>query len=385
MRETIKSQIEGYTDIQEEARILSKYSLGRSTEKGMVAEIIDRLHPKTLHLRVSRIFDETPSTRTLRLVADSGMLPPFQAGQYINLFLEVNGVRTSRPYSMSSAPGQTGYYDITVRAMPGGFVSTHLLEDLKPGDRLEATSPAGQFYHNPLFHGDDLVFLAGGSGITPFMSMIREFTDRDLGRRMQLIYGCRTEDDIIFDAELKERAAAFPNLTHQTVISEPSDGFDGLKGFITADLIRQLVGQTMDKMFYICGPEAMYRFVQGELEKLEIPGRRIRQEVFGAPADITAQPGWPAEVKGSDTFQLVFENGDPIPARAGEPLMNSLERSGQVLPAQCRSGECSLCRTRLISGRVYQPQGVKMRKSDDRFGYIHPCMAYPLEDLALKL
>ena len=71
--------------------------------------------------------------------------------------------------------------------------------------------------------------------------------------------------------------------------------------------------------------------------------------------------------------------------RAGEPLMNSLERQGIVMPAQCRTGECSLCRTRLVSGRVYQPPGVLLRKSDRQFGYIHPCLAYPISDVELGL
>jgi ferredoxin-NADP reductase len=385
MRKSIKSEIEGYNDIQQEIEVLRRNSLGRTTEKGVVAELINRLHPKTLKLKVARTIKETSSTRTLRLVAREGHLPPFEAGQYINLFVEINGVRTSRPYSISSAPSQSGYYDLTVRQVEEGFVSSHLIDSIETGASLESTSPAGQFHHNPLFHGDDLVFLAGGSGITPFMSMIREVTDRGLDRHIHLIYGCRTEEDVIFGAELKQRALDFPNLTLSLVISEPTAGYDGPSGFITVDVIRSLVGETGGKMFYVCGPEAMYQFVLGELENLKIPGRRIRQEVFGPPTDITAQPGWPEGVNKADTFKVIFNNGNPIEARANEPLMNSLERAGQVLPAQCRSGECSLCRTRLVSGLVFQPQGVRMRKSDSKYGYIHPCMAYPLEDLELML
>ncbi|MBT4269571.1 MAG: 2Fe-2S iron-sulfur cluster binding domain-containing protein [Deltaproteobacteria bacterium] len=385
MRNDNKVDIEGYTDIQQEIEILQKYSLGRTSEKGQVSQIIDRLHPKTLQLQVSRVLKETESTITLRLVAEEGYLPPFQAGQYINLFTEVNGVRTSRPYSISSPPHQTGYYDITIRQVADGFVSKHFITRIKPGTRLESSSPAGQFYHNPLFHGDDLIFLAGGSGITPFMSMIREVTDRGIDRRMHLIYGCRTEDDVVFEKELQERAATFSNFKLSLVISEPTIGFNGPSGFITADLIRKRIGDLENRMFYVCGPEAMYSFVLDELQRAEIPNRLIRREVFGPPADITTQAGWPESVKKEDTFSMTFNNSQPIETRANEPLMNSLERAGLILPAQCRSGECSLCRTRLVSGRVFQPRGVKLRKSDQKFGYIHPCMAYPLEDLELML
>jgi len=385
MRKSIKSDIEGYNQILAETEVLKKYSFSHVFEKGETQAIINRLHPGSLKLRVSRIVDETTSTRTLRLTARDGYLPPFQAGQYINLFVEINGIRTSRPYSISSAPSQAGYYDITVRRAADGFVSGHLVSEVPVGTQLESSSPAGQFHHNPLFHGNDLVFLAGGSGITPFMSMIREVTDRGLERRIHLIYGCRTPDDIIFGDELRNRAVDFANLALSIVISEPEAGYQGLSGFINAELIRSLTGGVDGKMFYICGPEAMYRFVQRELETLSIPARRIRREVFGPPADITAQAGWPSAVAGTDRFQVIFNGGTPIEARADEPLMNSLERAGQVLPAQCRSGECSLCRTRLVSGKVYMPQSVRMRKSDGKYGYIHPCMAYPLENLELKL
>jgi ferredoxin-NADP reductase len=385
MKNIKNAQIEGYLEIQQEIDILQKHSLGRTAQKGQVSQIIDRLHPKTLQLKVSRVLKETESTITLRLIAEEGYLPPFQAGQYINLFTEVNGVRTSRPYSISSPPHQTGYYDVTIRGVAEGFVSDHLINGFKAGSKLESSSPAGQFYHNPLFHGDDLIFLAGGSGITPFMSMIREVTDRGLNRRMHLIYGCRTEDDIVFGAELEERAAEFSNFDFSIVISEPTMGYNGPCGFITGDVIQKRIGNIDNRMYYVCGPEAMYSFVLAELKKLQIPPRRIRREVFGPPTDITTQPGWPESVKKEDTFSMTFNNSPPIETRANEPLMNSLERSGLVLPAQCRSGECSLCRTRLVSGRVFQPNGVKLRKSDQKFGYIHPCMAYPLEDIELML
>ena len=96
-------------------------------------------------------------------------------------------------------------------------------------------------------------------------------------------------------------------------------------------------------------------------------------------------PALLGDVKSADTFTVRIRGGRTIPARAGEPLMISLERGGVIIPALCRSGECSLCRTKLLSGRVFQPDGVKLRRSDRQFGYIHPCMAYPLQDLEILL
>jgi len=382
----MKTQIEGYAQLLQENEILRKYALDRTVQKGQVAAAVNRLHPATLELRVSRIIEESESTTTLRLVAaDGGYLPPFMAGQYINLFVDIAGIRTSRPYSISSPPSQTAYYDITVRRVPEGFVSIHLLDEVKTGQLFTSTSPAGSFYHNPLFHGDDLVFIAGGSGVTPFMSMLREVTDRGLNRKIHLVYGSRNEADIIFAAELEQRAAAHDNLTVTAVISEPSPAYTGPAGFITGDLLKKLLGELGGKMFYICGPEVMYSFVKAELAKLAIPGRRIRIEVYGPPKDVTAQPGWPEETRADDRFKVTLPGGDVISVAAGEPLMVGLERAGLTLNTSCRSGECSLCRTLLLAGKVFHAPGTKLRKSDSISGYIHPCMAYPLSDLSLMI
>jgi ferredoxin-NADP reductase len=170
--------MEGYREIRAEIEILKKYGVDYSTRRGEARKVLDLFHPKKVSLKVAEIIEETPSAKTIRLVSPEAYLPPFQAGQYINLVVNAAGVVTSRAYSISSPPSQTAYYDITVRRVEDGFVSDCLLSRTRVGDGFDASSPAGNFYHNPLFHGEDLVFLAGGSGITPFMSMIREASAR---------------------------------------------------------------------------------------------------------------------------------------------------------------------------------------------------------------
>lgn len=385
---TLKSyieQIDGYADIKAEINVLKKYGRDHRAGRGQVPRTVERLHPARVNLRVSEIVRETASTVTLRMVpVDAGWLPPFQAGQYINLFVAVGGIRTSRPYSISSSPCQRAFYDLTVRQLPDGYVSQYLCGETAPGDRFTASGPAGQFVYNPLLHGDDLVFLAGGSGITPFMSMIREMADRGIDRRVQLIYGSRTPEDIIFLETLEGLAARHPQIRVTHVLSEAPATWGGQRGFIRADLIREIVGAIDKSMFYICGPEAMYAFCLPELEKLGVPGRRLRREVFGPPGDITREPGWPEEVEPTATFTGRVD-GRTIALAATEPLLNSLERHRLVLPALCRSGECSLCRARLTAGSVFQPRGARVRASDRQYGYIHPCMAYPISDIELEL
>ncbi len=381
----VVQDIAGFREIQHEIEILRKHGAGLGARRGEVKRVIDMLHPARVRLEVAAILPETPSAKTLRLVSPDGYLPPFQAGQYVNLSVEIGGVRTSRPYSISSSPTQTGHWDLTVRRLAGGFVSDYLLDEARVGDPFESTSPAGTFTYNPLFHGDDLVFLAGGSGITPFMSMIREVADRGLKRRARLVYGSRAPDDVIFQHELDLIAGRHANFTYDLVVSEPPPGYRGRTGFLSAACIGECVGDIGGKMFYVCGPEAMYPCCEAALDELQVPRRRVRQEVFGPPGDVTREPGWPAGLRPDVAFTATLEGGRKVAVRAGEPLMNALEREGIVVPAQCRSGECSLCRTRLVSGQVFQPAGVLLRKSDRHFGYIHPCLAYPLSDLELGL
>ncbi len=385
MSRDFRQDIEGFSEIQREIEILRKYGFDYTSQRGQVARTINLLHPKRIYLKVSEIRQETKTTKSFRLVSLDNYLPPFQAGQYINLFVDLGGIRTSRPYSIASPPTQTGYYEIAVKRVEDGFVSNHLLDGVKVGNRFESTAPSGNFFHNPLFHGNDLVFLAGGSGITPFMSMIREMTDRGLDRRIHLFYGSQSPDDIIFQEELDDRARRHKNLTVTHVISEPPQGYTGLKGFVTADLVRQMSGDISGQTFYVCGPEAMYSFCLAELEKLGMASRRIRREVFGPPRDVGAQPGWPENVSPDANFRVEVKGRKQISAKAGDPLIISLEKAGIVVPSSCRSGECSLCRTKLITGRVFQAREVKLRKSDRVFGYIHSCLAYPLEDLEIMI
>jgi ferredoxin-NADP reductase len=383
-RKSLFEHCEGFDEIRREIEVLSKYGDDFTDRRGTVKATVDLYHPKELKLKVSAVIDETPSTKTFRMVPTTGYLPPFQAGQYVNLFVETRGVRSSRPYSIASPPNQRAYYDLTVKAVPDGFVSLHLLEDVKAGDSLTSTGPMGGFFHNPLSHSNDVVYLAGGSGITPMMSMIREVTDRGLERRMHLFYGSRTTDDIIYKEKLEQLATRYDNLTVDIVISEPEAGYRGLTGFIDGKLLKERLGDLSTKTFFVCGPEAMYTFCLKELDTLGLRKKQIRVEAYGPPGDVTAEPGWPEGLSGDATFKVKVSDGRTLEVRAGEPLICSLERHHLVLRAGCRSGECSYCRAKLVSGTVFHAPGTGLRKSDLQFGYIHPCMAYPIEDLEIS-
>lgn len=135
----------------------------------------------------------------------------------------------------------------------------------------------------------------------------------------------------------------------------------------------------------MCGPNVMYRFVRSELEKLGVPRRAIRQEVEVIPNSPREFPGWPENVDESNVFTISLPDGRKIPAKATDTIMKSLEDAGVVVPSLCRSGECSTCRTKLLSGTVFHPGTEMLRKSDMRYGYIHPCVTYPISDISLLI
>jgi len=384
MNEKVLREIPGYADYRKEVAKREAESDGYRSQTQSVWETVARYHPRRLSLALEEVVEETPTTRTLRFTSQTGYLPPFQAGQYVNLFVEIGGVRTSRPYTISSAPRDRRHYDLTVKRVQGGFVSDYLLDHASAGQTSESTGPMGNFYYNPLYHGDDLVFLAGGSGITPAYSMIQDMAERKVNRRFHLVYGSRSEDDIIFEAPLQKLEAELPGLRVTHVLSEPSPAYDGRRGLITAELLRDLLGDIEGKMFYVCGPPAMYDFCLPELEKLGVPRRRIRREAYGPPAAPHQRPGWPADVGLDSRFTVKLPDGREIQAPAGEPLLNTLERNGAFSEAACRSGECSLCRLKLVAGEVFQPEEARVRRSDRRHGFIHSCVSYPLSDLEIE-
>lgn len=348
-------------------------------------EAVERIHPRRMHVVVKEIVAETPSTKTIKLHRTDGPLPPYRPGQYVNLFLKIGEVWTSRPYSMTSPPGHSTL-DLTVREVADGFVSRHLCRDLLLGDTFETTGPAGHFHYEPLIDGSDLVYIAGGSGITPFIAMLRDQERRgSTSRRVQLLYGSRDREDVIFAAELERLAEALPAFSWDLVISEPPEGHRGLTGLIDGELLERRIDHPADKMFYVCGPQPMYELVSRSLKELGVPHHRIRIESFGAPADITTEPGWPAGVEGGDRFTITVEGQGDIEATAGEPLLNSLERSGVVIPVQCRSGQCAACQTEVVDGEFFMLPAAWVRESSPRHRTIHACVTYPLGDMKIRV
>ena len=312
IKETLIGTMKNGKNILNEIAVSEKVGKDFSLDKTRTQRIVDQLHPAT------------KDAKTIRFVSENGYLPPFEAGQYINVAVEIDGVRTTRPYSICSSPRQRAYYEITVARIKGGFVSDYFLDRAKVGDTLQANGPAGVFRFNPVFHYKRSVFLAGGSGITPFMSMIREILERGLEREVHLLYGARNKESAIFDSELKAFAKTYPN----TLILSDKDAKGGNRsGFIDANCISEVVKDLRKTTFYLCGPQVMTDFCVEALHSLDVRPRDIRREMFGTRQDIQNEPGFPQELSGTEVFKLKV--GDKIiDAKCNESILCALERAG---------------------------------------------------------
>ncbi|MEA2102310.1 MAG: FAD-binding oxidoreductase [Thermodesulfobacteriota bacterium] len=384
MKEIIIGQMEKGPETLTEVMCNRKNGPDYRNERTRSDDIVGTIHPPVLNLIVSEILPATEGSSTIRLISKNGYLPPFEAGQYINIFVEIDGVRTSRPYSIASSARQRAYYDITVARIPSGFVSDHFIDKVKVGDRFQANGPAGQFRYVPVFHSKKQIYLAGGSGITPFMSMISETLDAGLDKDIHLIYGSRTKDAAIYHKELLDYAKKHTNFTYSLVLSEPEASWTGRTGFLDAACIKKLCPDVTARTSYICGPPIMNDFCVKALTELEVPKRMIRREMFGARQDIENEPGWPQKLTGQEKFKLTV-GGKTVGALANESILTALERNNIPMNVCCRSGECSLCRVKLVSGTVFQPRGVLLRYADEKYGYIHSCKSYPISDVEIEL
>ena len=347
------------------------------------------LHPDFQELVVEKVIDhEGAGAKTFLMRSkDGGPVAYFRAGQYLSLKLNIDGSSVSRPYSISSCPKDAlqGVVSVTVRNNPGGFAAEHMLKEFKEGDEVLSSGPQGNFYYEPLRDPEHIVALAGGSGITPFLSMAQAIADGTEDFDLTILFGSRTEEQILFREELDELAAKCSRVHVVHVLSdEEAEGFE--HGFITADLIKKYAKEPYS--VFVCGPEAMYRFLKGELDKLGLPKKNIRCEMLGVTKKITEAEGFPAEAAGKE-FDLTVRQGAyeySLKASAEEPILVAIERAGITAPSRCRSGECGWCRSKVLSGTYFAPaENENRRWADIKWDYIHPCATFPTSDMVIEV
>lgn len=346
-------------------------------------------HPAKQEVVISDIRQNGADAKTIVLKTEDGSpLAYYRAGQYVSVSVQIGNTVTTRSYSLCSSPAwaKRGEYNITVKRDDAGFVSPYIQDNWQPGQKVTISGPQGHLYYEGLRDAKKVVALAGGSGITPFMGMAYAIRDGLEDFELTILFGSRTADGIVYKKELDEVCAACDKVRVVHVLSdEEKEGYE--HGFITADLIKKYGGEGEYSIF-MCGPQAMYDFLDREIEKLGLRRKFVRREMFGAIKDPWNQPGYPEEIRGKSFGLKVIKYGEEfnISASADEPLLTSVERAGISAPSRCRSGECGWCRSKLISGQVFIPEKTDgRRKADLDFGYIHPCSSFPMGDCVIEI
>ena len=344
-----------------------------------VNKVAKSLHPKEQKLVISRIEEHANIAKSYYFKSETE-LAYFKAGQYLTFKLEIGNSVVTRSYSIASSPASAlnGEYQITVKRIADGFVSDYILDNWNVGDEVIAYAPEGNMTYCPLRDAQNIVAIAGGSGITPFLSLARAIDQGDEDCTLTLLYGCRTSDEILFKSELDSLSEKNDKINVVYVLSHSDeDGYE--KGFVGADIIKKYAPENVYSIF-VCGPGGMYKFLETELPKLQIERKYIRFEVFSSGKKVDDEP------KEYNITVINRGNETVMKACSNETVLCAFERAGIEVPARCHTGECGFCRSKLVSGKVYIPEGEdKRRIADMQFNFIHPCCCYPESDLVVRI
>lgn len=331
-------------------------------------------------LRVAEVVQETPSTRTYVLDTVDGDPLEYRAGQHLTVLTEIEGVAHRRCYSFSTCPG-IGKPAITVKHIPDGRVSGFLAGHVTAGQSLRVADPSGVFTVDPSVDRErHYVMIAGGVGITPLVSMAEAILRGEPKSRVTLLYGNRTEDEIIFRRRLANLAAEFPRkLELRYALDTPPEGWTGISGPLGGErVLETLGGIEADAEYLVCGPDPMMESVTAALAKAGAARDRVRLERFAyAEAGSTARP--------TESFTVRFAKSDTaIRTKVGEPILRTALETGVELSYSCQMGGCGECKVKTSGGSVVmdQPNCLTPREIED--GYVLACCAYATSDLVVE-
>ena len=339
---------------------------------------------------VLAVFEETEDIKTFRFVRPAEF--EHTAGQFLTVRVQVDGKPLVRCYSISSAPQATGYLEISVKRQ--GVVSAMLHSTIRPGSTLAIKGPNGHF----IYPGRDdrpVVFLAGGVGITPLMSMLRHGVAAEPTRPVTLFYSVKTERDVAFRRELEWIVERHPQARVVVVNSQGPFPIGHFTGHINEVLIRKIVPEITSPIFMICGPGRMMDAMKELLGSLGVPPPQIRFEAFEAaiamakdepraapkPSPVLRHPTAAASSTGAPSLTLQ-QTGVTVQVPRDQSLLEVAEMAGASIPSSCRAGVCMTCRTRLLEGEV-SCDSDSLDEEDRASGYILPCVSWAKGDCAL--
>ena len=332
--------------------------------------------------------------RELRPEADDAMVvgfdvPPeladtfrFEPGQYLTLRTQAGGAELRRSYSICAAQGDA--LRVGVRRVPGGAFTTWLHGHLKAGDLIDVMPPQGRFGAALAQRPRHVLAVAGGSGITPILSMLKTVLANDPQARCTLLYGNRRAASTMFKEELEDlknryltRLVLHPVFSRE-VVDSPLHG-----GRLDADKIATLLrlAGPVDQAF-VCGPHAMNDEAEAALKAAGVAPERIHVERFGIPptaADATLH----APQAGDATTAVITIVRDGLSREVAfqpsdESILAAAGRAGLDVPYSCRSGVCATCRAKVLEGRVRMDRNFALEKAELDAGFVLTCQAHPL-------
>lgn len=336
-----------------------------------------------LTLRIRETVQETADTLTVYFEQPEPFLD-YKPGQFLTLILEIEGKQERRSYSLCTSPFVDPFPGITVKRLKGGLVSNHINEHFHPGKRVTVMKPIGNFvsdYHsqNKRLYG----MVAGGSGITPIMGIIKTVLVNEPQSGIQLLYCSRSEEMIIFKEAIENLQEQYPDrlrVWHQ--LSQPGPAWAGACGRMDKEIIKTFFSdltqsREFDSKFFVCGPEGMMATAKTALGDLGISEDTILSESFYLEKEVS-QPDDELPELLSRPVTIVLEGEEhAFEVESGKTILEAGLEEGLDMPYSCQSGLCTACRGKLLSGEVSMSEDAGLSENEIAEGYILCCSSKP--------
>jgi ring-1,2-phenylacetyl-CoA epoxidase subunit PaaE len=340
-------------------------------------------------LRIAEIVAETDEANSIRFEVPKGLedVFRFKAGQHLSVRAEINGEEIRRNYSLCVAPSEDKL-KVTVKRIAGGVFSNWVGDNLKAGDTLDVMTPHGSFTvdFDPAAKRRYVAF-AGGSGITPVMSLIKTALGTEPDSSFTLLYGNRDANSIIFLealAALKDSYLGRFELYH--FLSDEEGDVDLFNGMLDRETCDEAIEHLVDDVtavdaWFICGPGPMMDAAEAALTDRGVAKDRIHIERFlaGRPsAALAAQMAQLQEKAAGLTLSVTLDGRTRKVEFTEANILDSAREAGLPAPFACKAGVCATCRAKVTKGKVEMAARYGLTDDEIAAGYILTCQSVPV-------